>query len=87
MRLVHGETLQDFLSETFGVRPEGGLRVAPTRRDCREGNNHNQSKSGFHEFQIAYATSSPRMVPVLVAKLSASMSRRCNMETKRFGSG
>jgi len=35
----------------------------------------------------AQASSSPRIVPVAEAKRSVSMPIRCNMETKRFGSG
>ena len=35
----------------------------------------------------AYVSSNPRIVPVLVAKLSSSMPSRCNTETNRFGSG
>ena len=36
---------------------------------------------------LRQASSSPRIVPVEVAKRSASIPIRCSIETKRFGSG
>lgn len=51
------------------------------RRDSRT--RRNDSPQSLHALTI----SNPRIVPVLVAKWSASMPMRWSMETKRFGSG
>ena len=72
----------------FGRPEEAG---APVRSGAQE-NNGSPTRKRLEDFTpgratLRQASSSPRIVPVDVAKRSASIPIRCNIDTKRFGSG